>query len=77
MLWSEEAEYTGMELGLWLWFAAECLDSVGMRREIVIYRLFHLNHKMCHEIADLSLSLSLSLLGAAQTYWTRESYPLA
>jgi len=61
MLWSEEAEYTGMELGLWLWFAAECLDSVRMRREIVIYRLFHLNYKVCHETADISLSLSLSL----------------
>ncbi|KAH0944896.1 hypothetical protein HN011_001417 [Eciton burchellii] len=31
MLWSKEAEYTGMEPGLWLWFAAECLDSVLLR----------------------------------------------
>ncbi|RLU23374.1 hypothetical protein DMN91_003578 [Ooceraea biroi] len=31
MLWSEEANYTGVEPGLWLWFAIECLDSVLLR----------------------------------------------
>lgn len=29
MLWSEEVKYTKAEPGLWLWFAAECLDSVS------------------------------------------------
>jgi len=29
MLWSEEVEYARTEPGLWLWFAAECLDSVS------------------------------------------------
>lgn len=28
MLWSEEVKYAETEPGLWLWFAAECLDSV-------------------------------------------------
>jgi len=28
MLWSEEVKYARTEPGLWLWFAAECLDSV-------------------------------------------------
>ncbi|GAB1861187.1 hypothetical protein CAJAP_02266 [Camponotus japonicus] len=31
MLWSEEVEYARTEPGLWLWFAAECLDSVWLR----------------------------------------------
>lgn len=32
MLWSEEVNHgTGMELGLWLWFIAECLDSILLR----------------------------------------------
>lgn len=29
MLWLEEVKYAKTEPGLWLWFAAECLDSVG------------------------------------------------
>lgn len=28
MLCSEEVNYTKAELGLWFWFAVECLDSV-------------------------------------------------
>lgn len=29
VLWPEEVKYARTEPGLWLWFAAECLDSVG------------------------------------------------
>lgn len=31
ILWSEEVEYTRIDPGLWLWFVAECLDSVWLR----------------------------------------------
>ncbi|XP_072745448.1 uncharacterized protein [Anoplolepis gracilipes] len=31
MLWSEEVEYAKREPGLWLWFTAECLDSVWLK----------------------------------------------
>ncbi|XP_077267866.1 uncharacterized protein LOC143900418 [Temnothorax americanus] len=31
VLWSEEVKYARTEPGLWLWFAAECLDSVWLR----------------------------------------------
>ncbi|CAL1684544.1 unnamed protein product [Lasius platythorax] len=31
MLWSEEVKHARTESGLWLWFAAECLDSVWLR----------------------------------------------
>lgn len=31
MLWSEDVKYARTEPGLWLWFAAECLDSVWLR----------------------------------------------
>ncbi|XP_036138991.1 uncharacterized protein LOC105840812 [Monomorium pharaonis] len=31
MLWSKEIKYARTEPGLWLWFAAECLDSVLLK----------------------------------------------
>ncbi|KZC12265.1 PREDICTED: uncharacterized protein LOC107190398 [Dufourea novaeangliae] len=31
MLWPEKTNYTRVELGLWLWFIAECIDSVWLR----------------------------------------------
>lgn len=31
MLWSKEVKYARAEPGLWLWFAAECLDSIWLR----------------------------------------------
>lgn len=35
MLWSEKVEYARTEPGLWLWFAAECLDSVRVSHKIL------------------------------------------
>ncbi|OAD54117.1 hypothetical protein WN48_08350, partial [Eufriesea mexicana] len=31
MLWPENINYSRMQFGLWLWFTAECLDSVWFR----------------------------------------------
>ncbi|XP_076687120.1 uncharacterized protein LOC143378897 [Andrena cerasifolii] len=31
MLWPEKTNYMRAELGLWLWFIAECIDSVWLR----------------------------------------------
>lgn len=39
MLWSEEVEYARIDSGLWLWFTAECLDSV---------RVSHVHLKYLH-----------------------------